>query len=620
MSPGTSKLEWQRAVTTLSGVAVFAAVVAALYWAKPIFIPVALAVFLTFVMSPVVAWLQRRGLGRLPAVLGTVGLGVLAAALTGGLVAWQLGSLSQTLPDHAPKIKAKLAEARHWLVGEGESRFGKMLDDIASVFSSPAAPKEPRPGVQVVHVEPQGSTLSAQVQEYLSPALEVVGQTAFAFVLSVFMLMKKEDLRNRLIRLTGDTQVTTATKAVEDASRRVSRYLFMQLMINSTFGVVITLVMLLIGVKYALLWGFLASVMRYVPYLGTWIGLIPPVVFSLATSDGWWQPLTVIAVYGGLELTCNNVFEPWLYGSSMGLSEVAQLVAAAFWTFLWGPIGLILSGPLTVCLLVLGKYVPRFGFLEVLLGDEPALAPDVRLYQRLAARDQDEASEVAHDALKHGSAEGVFDTVMVPALSYAKRDHERRGLTDEDLRAIVGSMREIADDVIDGRLIPAGGSGGDEPNQPKIRVLVVPAWDETEEVPLEMLRGLLDPAKWEVEVTPAERMISEVVARIGQVKPAVVVVGSLPPGGLTHCRYVCKRIAKQFPDLRLVVGRWGLAGDAEGNRDQLTGVGAAFVATSLADMVTHLTNWRSALKAQQKAAEKGTTKTVPAGAVGTVSA
>ncbi len=619
MGPTISKLEWQRALTTMSGVAVFGVVVAALYWARSIFIPVALAVFFTFVMSPVVAWLQRRGLGRLPAVIGTVALGVLAAALVGGLVAWQLASLSQTLPDQAPKIMAKLAGAKHWLVGEGESRFGKMMDDIASVFSSPAAPKEPRPGVPVVQVEPQGSTLSSQVQEYVSPAMEVAGQAAFAFILSVFMLMKKEDLRNRLIRLTGDTQVTTATKAVDDASQRVSRYLFMQLLINSTFGVVITLVLLAIGVKYSLLWGFLASVMRYVPYLGTWIGLIPPVIFSLATSEGWWQPITVIAVYGGLELTCNNVFEPWLYGTSMGLSEVAQLVAAAFWTFLWGPIGLILSGPLTVCLLVLGKYVPRFEFFEVLLGDEPALAPDVRLYQRLAARDQDEATEVAREELKRTSAEHVFDVVMIPALTYAKRDHGQHALSDDDLRGILQSAREITAELIESRLVPPAGPVATHGEVERVRVLAVPARDEADEVALEMLRGLLDPARWEVEVSPVERLTSEVVAAAGEVQPAVIVIGSLPPGGLAHTRYLCKRIAQQFPDARLVVGRWGLAGEVEVNREQLIEAGADHVTTTLAETVQHLTGWAAPLTEQQ-AEEDRAAKTAADRAVGTSSA
>lgn len=637
MSPGASKLEWQRALTTLAGLAVFVVVVAALYWARSIFIPVALAIFLTFVMSPVVAWLQRRRFGRLPAVLTTVTAGVAIVLLVGGLIVWQMAELADSLPNYTENIKQKVGTVRGLVVGEGESRFSRMVDEVSAAITQsptarkpagaprvlapevavPAAPAAgafggpaaaggviatagPPPAAPLTPADKQPPSWLDNVGTYASPVLELIGQIAFAFILSVFMLLKKEDLRNRVIRLTGDTRVTTTTKATDDASRRISRYLFMQLLINSTFGLIITVVLLAIGVDYALLWGFLASLMRYVPYIGTYLGLVPPLVFTLALSDGWWQPITVVAVYAGLEIICNNVFEPWLYGTSMGLSEVAQLVAAAFWAFLWGPIGLILSGPLTVCLLVLGKYVPRFEFFEVLLGDEPALDPDVRLYQRLTARDQDEATEIAREALKHTSAEEVFDAVLVPALTYARRDHDQNELAREDLHAILESMREIVDDVIEHRLIPEGGSGDDEPGAEKVRVLCVPGRDEADEVALDMLKGLLDPSKWEVEVSAVERLTSEVVAAAGETRPGVIVIGSLPPGGLAHTRYLCKRISHQFPEARLAVGRWGVAEQAEENRAQLTEAGADHVATSLADMSQHLRGWRSALKAQQK--------------------
>jgi predicted PurR-regulated permease PerM len=641
MSPAASKLEWQRALTTLAGVAVFVAVVAALYWARSIFIPVALAIFLTFVMSPVVSWLQRRRFGRLPAVLTTVMAGVLIVLLVGGLIVWQMAELASSLPDYTENIKQKVGSARGWVLGSGESRFGRMVDEIsAAITQSPtargpaAAPKVLAPEVAVPATSTAGAfggaaatggviATAAQsappapltppdqqppswldnIGTYASPVLELMGQIGFAFLLSVFMLLKREDLRNRVIRLTGDTRVTTTTKATDDASKRISRYLFMQLLINTSFGLLITIVLLAIGVDYALLWGFIASLMRYVPYIGTYLGLLPPLVFTLALSDGWWQPITVVALYAGLEIICNNVFEPWLYGTSMGLSEVAQLVAAAFWAFLWGPIGLILSGPLTVCLLVLGKYVPRFEFFEVLLGDEPALAPDVRLYQRLTARDQDEATEIAREQLKHTSAEEVFDTVMIPALSYAKRDVDQGEVSREEQHAILESMREITDDVIEHRLIPEGGSGDDEPGMRKVRVLCVPGRDEADEVALEMLKGLFDPAKWEVEVSPIERLTSEVVAVAGESCPGAIVIGSLPPGGLAHTRYLCKRITQQFPEVRVAVGRWGVTEQAEENRAQLTEVGAAHVATSLADMVRHLRAWRSALKEAQEKSE-----------------
>jgi predicted PurR-regulated permease PerM len=643
MTPANPRLEWQRAITTLSAVVVVVVVVAVLYLARSICIPLALAIFLAFVLSPVVDWLERRRLGRLLAVLATVGLVATAAALTGALVTWQMAALTSSLPDHEGNIKAKITTAKRWFSSQGESRFGQFIQEIGSVITQsseeaqveanrsagrsalgaaaggPAAlPKSvtmPSPlGPPHPAAASPPSWLNEGLGTFLSPAAEIIGQAAFAFILSVFMLLKQEDLRNRLIRLTGDVQVTTTTRAVHDASQRISNYLFMQLLINTGYGVAITLALLLLGVKYALLWGFLASLMRYVPYLGTWIGMLPPVIFTLATAEGWWLPLAVAAIYGGFELTCNNVFEPWLYGTSMGLSEVAQLVAAAFWAFLWGPIGLILSGPLTVCLLILGKYVPRFSFLEVLLGDEPALNADVRIYQRLAARDQDEAAEVAHEELKASSAEQAFDTVLIPALTYARRDHARHSLSDDDLRAITTSMREIIDEVLESRLHPA--APVNEPAAPPVRLLAVPARDEADELVLEMLRGLLDPARWEVEVATDERLTSEVVTHAAEAAPAVIVIGSLPPGGLAHTRYLCKRLDRECPDARLVVGRWGLSEDMEQNREQLGEAGADHVATSLADAVQYLSGWAAALATQQEAADKS----APPPPVGTVSA
>lgn len=627
MTAAQTKPEWQRAVIALSAAVVFAMVVGAVYWARSIFIPVALAVFLTFVLSPVVHRLERWRFPRLPAVLGTVSLALTAFGLIGWLVTWQLSELTEQLPEKTQQIAAKLAEVRGMVVGGGDSEIGRSFEEIrGAVFpsESPAGPatlhgdahgavgggmamptaRADQPAAVPVRIQSAegGSTPYSswigRVEGLISPVMEIFGQTAFAFVLSVFMLLKREDLRNRLIRLIGPTQITTTTKAVDDASRRVSRYLLAQLMLNTAFGGVITVAMLLIGVPYPFVWGVLAACMRYVPYLGTWIGLFPPLLVSFALSDGWTQPLMVLAVYGGLELICNNVFEPWLYGSSMGLSEVAQLVAAAFWTFLWGPIGLILSGPLTVCLLVLGKYVPQFQFLEVLLGDEPALSPEVRFYQRLMARDEDEASAILAEQLAGGADPvAVADTVLVPALSRARQDVDEGVLSREDGRMILQAMRELNDEVADAvRHDPSEGDG--EP----VRILALPARDEVDRVGMEILRGLLGPSRWEVEVAAAESLTSELMDRVAAFRPMMICVAALPPGGLAHTRYLCKRLRRQFPDVHIVVGRWGLAADVEENRKQLKDAGADHVTASMDETKQYLRGWRPALDTEQKAA------------------
>jgi predicted PurR-regulated permease PerM len=581
--------EWQRAVTVMSATVVAATVAGILYFGRSILIPVALAVFLTFVLSPAVAWLHRRGFGRTSAVVVVVGTAILLAAGIGAVVVQQVSSLSETLPARKDAILAKIHEAKTWVVGDGNSRFGQMIDEVVDVISPKPKPPTGQPPTPVVVDSPESSIWS-RVLSIASPTLEILGTIAFAFVLTVFMLLKREDLRNRMIRLIGSGQVTHTTKAVDDASTRISRYLLTQLILNTAFGAVIVVGLLVIGVKYALLWGFLATLMRYVPYIGTWVGLIPPTLYSLAVSDGWWQPACVLALFGGLELLCNNIFEPMLYGPSMGVSEVAQLIAAGFWAFLWGPIGLILSGPLTVVLLVLGKYVRRLEFLAVLMSDEPALEPRVAFYQRLAARDEDEAAAVALREAEKMSPEAVFDTVIVPALCLAKRDHVEGNLSDAELAFAVRAAREVAEEVeatrSGDRALEANGS------DTRVPVLLCPAKDEVDRAAVELLAELLDPSRWEVHVAADDTLVSELLAAIGEHKPAAVVVGAVPPGGLSHSRYVVTRIRRTFPDVKILVGRWGRGDEFPDDDTQPKIAGADWVDDTLSETYHRLAHWR----------------------------
>lgn len=540
--------DWQRALIALSATVVTTAILALLYWARSIFIPITLAIFLAFVLAPVVARVQRFGLGRTTAVIATVGFVIITSVGVGALVVQQVVQLAETLPDRRETIKEKVAAAKEWLVGNNTNRFGPLIDDVSGVI----APKQPQQQAIVVETT---SPLAAQVDSYISPAVEVVGQAAFTFILTVYMLLRREDLRNRMIRLLGAGKITTTTKAVDDASRRISSYLLSQLVVNSAFGLIIAVGLFALGVKYSILWGFIATLMRYVPYVGTWVGLIPPVLFSFATAPawggGWGQPIAVLVLFLGLEAFCNNVVEPQVYGQSMGLSEVAQLVAAAVWAFLWGPMGLILSGPLTVCILVLGRHVSRFNFFVVLLGDEPALEARVAFYQRLAARDQDEAADVAVEEAKKTSPEAVFDDVIIPALTLARNDQQEGDLGDEEMNYIVTAAREVAEEVAELRTAPAGNS--DE----RIRVLLCPARDKTELLAAELLAMTLDPSRWEVKVAGVETLASELVELVASFRPAVVVVTAMPPGGLSHARYLLTRLRRRFPELRMLVGRWG---------------------------------------------------------------
>ncbi len=281
----------------------------------------------------------------------------------------------------------------------------------------------------------------------LGPVLAPLGNMAVVAILVIFMLIQREDLRNRVIRLIGDAHLRLTTQAIDDASKRVSHYLLMQLIINASYGVAIAVGLSLIGLPNAILWGLLAGLLRFIPYVGPVIGTAMPLLLSLAVFEGWTRPLLVLGWIVALEIVSSNVMEPWLYGAGTGVSPLAIIVSAVFWTWLWGGMGLVLSTPITVCLTVIGRYVPQFRFLYVLLGDEPPLALHESLYQRLLALDQDEAADQARDFLKSRSVLELFDEVLIPALRLAEEDRHNGQLDPARLELMHAAVREIVDDV-----------------------------------------------------------------------------------------------------------------------------------------------------------------------------
>ena len=619
---------WQLALLILTGTVVGVVVVTCLYWARTIFIPVALAVFLTFLLVPLVTALQRRGLRRLPSVHLVV---TLAAAALGGvvwLVTAQVTSLAGEVPKYTENIKAKVKSLRHLGQGSVSARLETMIQDITGEWNGPATSQEAEDGATpraaatekpatkdadkpavaasekptTVVLEPESPTWLARMPALLTSLLETLGGLALALVLVVFMLLKREDLRNRLIRLVSHGQITVMTKALDDAGQRISRFLLMQLIVNAAVGLSVGVGLLALRVQYAFLWGFLVAVFRYIPYIGVWIAALPPIILSLAMFEGWVQPLLVIGLFLTIELLASNVAEPRLYGRSIGVSEVALLVAAAFWAFLWGPVGLVLSSPLTVCMVVLGKYVPPLKFLDVLLGDEPPLDAHVTFYQRLLARDQDEATQLVLAQAKASSPEQVYDDFLVPALNYAKRDRERDDLTESDEQSVLQATREILEDLGERRDVVTQAEEaihaeerGNASAPIRLRVLACPARDQADRLALEMLRQLLDPAKWVVEIAAVEMMTANLVAQVAEQAPALVCIGALPPGGLAHTRYLCKKLRARFPEVKIVVGRWGLTGGVEANREQLQDAGADLTATTILETRSQLTSLLSIL-------------------------
>ncbi|HEX4589076.1 MAG TPA: AI-2E family transporter, partial [Gemmataceae bacterium] len=583
-----------RLVTTFSGVALGVLVVAVLYFAQTIFIPVALAIFLTFLMTPVVDRLERW-IGRAVAVVLSVVTAAAILVMIGWGVTHELSGLVQMLnqPEYSRNISDKVALVHRWFQGGIVEEFQRLTRRVEERVQEdkrddgkdqPAqekpAPKSGGPAAG----EPQPTSIGPVTPPWLSElpgslgkVAEMLAQAALVAVLIVFMLVRREDLRNRVIRLIGHGRLTVTTMALDDATARVSRYLFAQLLINASYGLIFAGGLWFLGVPYAFLWGFLAAVMRYVPYVGIWLAVLPPVVLSLAVAPGWTMPLWVVALVAVLELVTANFVEPILFGQSIGVSEVALLVSAAFWAWLWGPLGLILSAPLTVCLVVLGKYVPQLEFFDVILGDAPVLPVRLVFYQRLLARDSDEAAALVEKFVRTAPPEQAYDEFLIPALVAAKRDRDNHDLAEADERFIVSTVAETADQLADDAELASAKKAAAPPDGPRATCLLVPARDETDEVALRMLRGLLDPLRWDAEILPVAALAAELLERMATLRPAVVCVAALPPGGLAHTRYLCKRLRQRFPDVKIAVGLWGADSALAQAREVLAGAGADHV-------------------------------------------
>jgi predicted PurR-regulated permease PerM len=418
-------------------------VIAALYWAQAILIPVAISILLTFLLSPVADGLERFGLGRVFSVILIVILAFSFLIAVGWLVSFQLTSVANELPTYRKNIQQKIADIRGAGKGGALEKVQKTAEEVKKELAKTdeAVKAQPKPREVVVQAE-QSSTFWPLPLD-IAPMLERLASGGLAIVLVIFMLIQREDLRNRLIRLVGYGRLTTTTRALEEASQRISRYLLMQSIINASFGITVGIALYFIGLPYALLWGFLAAMLRFIPYVGPWAAAIMPSALSLIVFEGWMWPALVVAVFLVLELVNNMVLEPLLYGESAGVSEVGLLIAVAFWTWLWGPVGLMLATPLTVCVVVFSKYVPQLDFISVLMGDEPVLQSNISYYQRLLAGDQDEAEEIVEEYLKTHPLEQVYDDVLIPALVDVKRDVEFGRLEESSRQFVFTATRNI---------------------------------------------------------------------------------------------------------------------------------------------------------------------------------
>jgi predicted PurR-regulated permease PerM len=575
---------------TLASIAV---VIAALYLAKGVLVPLTLALLLSFLLSPVCGWLERWRLDRIPSVLVTAILGFTVL----GAVVWtatvQMAHLAPKIPEYQRNIEAKLNSVNEYAV-TALSKVTRTAQGMGEKLSSSEPAGEPTGTNELPFVVRVLSSPVSPLQVFggvFGTLIEVLGTTGIIIVLVVFFLIQREDLRDRFIHLVGKGHVTVTTQMLGDAGARVSRYLSMLFLVNVTFGISVGIGLYLIGVPNAVLWGILATALRFIPYIGPWIAAAMPIALSMAISTGWLATFLTVGLFASLEFFNNHVLEPWLYGKKTGVSAVAVLVAAVFWMWLWGPVGLLLATPLTVCVLVVGKHVPELSFLDILLGTEPVFEPQERIFQRLLAGDQEEASELFEEYLEHKPLIAVYDTVLIPALALVQTHWQLGELNETKHAFIMQSLKEIVEDqgerqrelqAKEATAIPPSENGDfsrvDESHSPPVAILCLPARDESDEITATIIAQVLETSGCHAQAVSITSLASEMVDLVDHYTADVVCVSATPPAAVMHARYLCKRLRSQLPQVKLVVGLWNAQGDLAKAKERI-GCSAMVVAT-----------------------------------------
>lgn len=569
----------------------FVLVIAALYLGRQIFIPLALAFIFSFLLSPAVFLLERIKFGRIPSVLTVL---ILAFALAGTIswaVARQFVEIVDALPSYKTNLDAKietLHAPRNATLSKATATVQELDKELSAVpgevsgersqsRESRARTLRPIP----VQVAAPPSSLFEDLRELLGPLAEPAETAAMAIIFTLFMLAKREDLRNRAIRLAGRGKLNLMTQAFDDAAKRLSRYLLMQFVVNASYGLVFGFALHFLGIPHALLWGVFAALLRFVPYVGPLIAVAIPVMMALAVFPGWHQAGITLGIFVALELTVANFIEPLVYGAHTGISSLAILVAAVFWATLWGPVGLILSTPLTVCLIVLGRHVPQLNFLEVVLGDEPVLPPQQCFYQRLLAGDPEEARAIAEAQLKESSLESLYESVILPALKLAEQERGADRLDERHREFILQTVREIIEDL--------GEQNAEETSEPanppsEGRIMCIGSVSGTDALIATMLAQLLRRSGYDAR---------DVSAGVLENPPGtlrenfnIVCVSSISPFAVGRARSVCRLVRSAIPGVRIIMGMWSFESGAARQRLGPGCVGS--VVTTLADTLAEI--------------------------------
>jgi len=595
----------------------FVMIVATLYFGKEVLVPITLALLLAFVLAPLVGLLRRIRIPRAPAVLLAVLVAVGIVLALGGVIGSQIAQLSTGLPKYAETIEAKLDAAKQSTVG----RLSRFTDQIGRPHLTQPAPKPNQPAAAASAAQAEAAPASSPLDlawRFLFPILSPLATFGIVFIVAIFALMQQEDLRDRLIRLFGSTDLHKTTLAIDDGGRRLSRYFLTQLCINTGFGIIIGIGLLLIGVPNPVLWAILGVLMRFVPYVGAIISAALPIALAAAVDPGWSMPLWTLGLFLIAEGVTGQMIEPLIYGHSTGLSPFSVIVAAIFWSWLWGPIGLILSTPLTLCLVVLGRHVDRLAFLDVLLGDKPALSPTESFYQRILASDPDELQDEAERTLKERSLSTYYDEVALKGLQLAAADRDRGVLTPGQLdrvkttiKALVASLAGHTDAQPATKKKPRDDAAGPKPDAPAVprnpdpdgaappQAELAPAWQGATPVlcidgrgPLDaaasaMLAQLLAKHGLGARLIPYQAASREGIDTLDVTGVAMACISYLDiSGNPAHLRFLLQRLRRRLPPgTPILVGLWPIEDAALTDTQLQTTIGADTYTSSLRDTV-----------------------------------
>ena len=552
-------------LTGLLGLAVGVVIIAALSLAREVLIPITLAVLLSFMLGPIVAFLRRIGLPKALAVLLAVLAALSVVILLGTVIGTQVAQLSRDLPRYASTIEHKVAAVSAFTtrqlsaVTNGMDRIREQKPAAPAGPSAPTsqAPAAAKPIPVEVH-QPAPTSLDI-TRELVVPVVSPLATAAIVFVVAIFFLLQREDLRDRIIRLFGSSDLHRTTGALDDAGSRLGRYYLSLVAVNTAFGCVIGAGLYFIGIPSPILWGIVAGLLRFVPYIGAFGGAVFPIALAAAVDPGWTMALETVALFLLIEPVLGQVVEPLIYGHSTGLSPVSVVIAAIFWGWIWGGIGLLLSMPLTLCLVVLGKHIERLEFLDVLLGDQPALSPAESLYQRVLAGDADEALDQAEALVKERSLVGYYDEVAIPGLQLAANDSVRGVLTEEQLDGII--------DAISGVIVDLGEVDGDENEDERAAaeqqrlsegtVLCIAGRGRLDEAVCAMMAQVLGKRGVRARVVPHGAISRKEIGSLDLNGVSVLCVSYLEGvNSLSPLRYLVRRLKQRARSVKIVVGLW----------------------------------------------------------------